>query len=149
MKKYLIFIFATFSYLVLVLLFSCSEKNATETESEITFSSHQISGCNNSGLLKTTTTDSCFAYSFDDTLKVDFCLPGNCCPDSQRFVSDYKINSDTIFISVTDTAAQGCYCICNYTIHVELSGLTKDNYLFVCEYPTRYDTLSYSESVSK
>ena len=146
MKKYFKFTLFLFVILLTYLFTSCSEKSITETgDADVVFSSHQISGCNNSGLSKTTINDSCFAYSFNDTLKIDFCLPGNCCPDSQRFVSDYRINSDTIFVSVVDTAADLCYCICNYTIHAKLLGLTKDNYLFVC----RYDSLNYRERVSK
>jgi hypothetical protein len=150
MKKQLKLILLFSFSLVIFSFYSCSENNVTETENtQITFSSHQITGCNNSGLLKTTNEDSCFAYSFNDALKIDFCVVGNCCPDSQRFISDYNISSDTIFVSVADTAANLCYCICNYTIHVELLGLTKDKYLFVCDYPSDYANLNYLERVSK
>ena len=131
--------------LLITLSISCSEKNIIETgDVDVVFSSHQISGCNSSGLRKTTNEDSCFAYSFNDTLKLDFCVTGNCCPDSQRFLTDYKINSDTILVSVSDTAAHLCRCFCNYTIHVELSNLSKAKYLFVCD----YEKLKYRESVN-
>ncbi len=145
MKRY--FKYAPFLFLLLIpfLLIFCSEKNITETgDEEVVFSSHQISGCNKSGLRKTDNTDSCFAYSFNDTLKLDFCVTGNCCPDSQRFLTDYKINSDTILVSVLDTAAHLCRCFCNYTIHVELSNLSKAKYLFLCD----YEKLKYRESVN-
>ena len=131
-------------------MLSCSDKNVTETvDADVVFSSNQISGCNSSGLLKTTNEDSCFSYSFHDTLKIDFCVLGNCCPNSQRFESDYQIDSDTIFISVVDTASDLCDCICNYTMHAELSGLTKEKYLFVSDFSSRYATLNYRESISK
>jgi hypothetical protein len=130
MKKQLKLILLFSFSLVIFSFYSCSENNVTETENtQITFS--------------------CFAYSFNDALKIDFCVVGNCCPDSQRFISDYNISSDTIFVSVADTAANLCYCICNYTIHVELLGLTKDKYLFVCDYPSDYANLNYLERVSK
>lgn len=150
MKKHFQFSLLFLFSLIALFLFSCSGKNVTETnDKEVVFSSHQISGCNNHGLLKTTQQDSCFSYSFDDTLKIDFCVVGNCCPDSQRFVTNYNINSDTIVVSVVDTAANLCWCNCNYTIHVEFSGLTEEEYIFISDYTTRYDTLSYREYVRK
>jgi hypothetical protein len=118
---------------------------------EFEFNAYQISGCNSDGLSKASASDSCFDYSFDDTLKIDFCLWGNCCPDSQRFVTDYNIKSDTIFMTVQDTAMDGCWCNCNYTVHVEFSGLPGDNYLFYFNYPGMYfdDSLKYREPVMK
>jgi len=134
-------------FVSLIYLISCSDNNPTQTvEEEIKFISYQIPGCNSSNSFKKKSLqDSCFDYSFNDTLKVDFCVLGNCCPDSNRFATDYRINLDTIFVTVLDTAQNLCRCICNYVIHIELSGLSNDNYLFFC----KYDTFEYSEIVNR
>ncbi len=150
MKKYFKISLVSLSFLLIIYIISCSENSPFENpEEQVEFSSQQISGCNNSGLSKVNDNDSCFVYSFNDTLKVDFCLWGNCCPDSERFVTNYKISSDTIFIAVQDTAINGCDCNCNYTIHVELSGLSENEYLFYFNYPGMYqnDSLKYREIV--
>jgi len=152
MKKYFNISLMFFALLLLIYIVSCSEDSPTENpEKQVEFSSYQISGCNNGGLSKVNANDSCFIYSFNDTLKVDFCIWGNCCPNSQRFVTDYKINSDTIFITVQDTAMNECDCNCNYTIHVEFSELLEDKYLFYFNYPGMYqdDSLKYKELVVK
>lgn len=149
MKRYTNFFFA-FSLLLFIL--SCSDESVIEiTEGEVFFTSMQVGGCNSTlGLAKTSPFDSCFTYSFDETLKIDFCVFGNCCPDSQRFATNYTLSADTIFVEVIDTAVNGCKCICNYTIHVELSGLQKDSYLFYCNYPIADSTrLKYREFVHK
>lgn len=140
-----------FALSILFLLFTCSDEAVTEiTEGEIIFSAKQVGGCNSArGLAKTSPFDSCFTYSFDETLKIDFCVFGNCCPDSQRFTTNYTLSADTIFVEVADTAAHLCRCICNYTIRVELSGLQKDSYLFYCNYPIQDSTLKYREFVHK
>ncbi len=137
-----------FSFIFLYLYFSsCSENSPTKTTDDtIKFLAHQIPGCNSLNLSRNTPTDSsCFSYSFNDTLKIDFCVPGNCCPDSNRFVTNYDIKSDTIFVSVADTAENLCNCICTYIIHLELIGLPGERYLFYCD----YENLIYREIVSK
>ena len=106
----------------------------------------QVSGCLQSSLLKTGTPDiSCFDYSFHENLTLDFCLPANCCPDSNRFDYSYKIRNDTIYFAVLDTALDLCDCICTYKIKTEISGLSEDAYIFNCFYngSTVYDTLVY------
>jgi len=121
----------------LIYTFSCSENNSTGThENRVKVISKQIPGClGGLHLSKSANSDSCFSYSFDDTLKIEFCVFGNCCPDSQRFASEIHIKSDTIFATVVDTAGDLCYCICNYKIHLEISGLSGNQYLFYCDYP--------------
>jgi hypothetical protein len=134
-----IFLFSFIFYLI-----SCSDDAPTKTTQEINFVSYQVPGCNpTSSLIKDSFIDSCFQYSFTDTLKVEFCVPGNCCPDSNRFVTNYSISSDTIFVTVTDTAAHLCHCICNYIIHLEISGLSNNEYLFYCN----LQELEYNEIV--
>ena len=145
MKRIIKFSFNFFLLISFIIYFiSCSDDAPTKTTEEINFIAYQIPGCNSSWVLgKVSFVDSCFMYSFNDTLKVDFCVPGNCCPDSNRFVTNYSINSDTIYVTVADTAANLCYCICNYIIHLEISGLPNDKYLFYC----KYDDLEYKEIV--
>jgi len=133
-------------------MLNCSdEKGITEiTEGEVIFSSHQVTGCNhNKELAKTSPLDSCFTYSFDEKLEIDFCVIGNCYPDSQRFSTNYFINSDTIFVSVEDTARNSANCICSYKIHLDFTGLQKDKYLFYCNYPIQDAIFEYREYVYK
>ncbi len=127
---------------VLFYVFSCTTDNSTEPENEtITFNAFQVGGCNSSSLAKIAVNDSCFSYSFNDTLKIDFCVTANCCPDSQRFTADYNIKADTISVSVADTSAR-----LNYTIHLDLVGLSNNQYLFSCNYD---DRIVYNESINK
>lgn len=147
MKTYVNFSLVLLLLFLAIFMFSCSEDIPTKSEEEqVEFSSYQISGCNQLALAKVAYDDSCFAYSFTDTLKIDFCVFGNCCPDHQRFDSNYEIKSDTIFVSVVDTAKNLCDCICNYTVHLELSDLSKNQYLFYCNYQNR---IEYKEYVNK
>jgi hypothetical protein len=118
-----------------ILIYSCSNSDVTKPVSETEFTAYQISGCNKqSHFGKITDLDSCFNYTFDDSLKIDFCVVGNCCPDSNRFVTDYQISTDTIYVTVADTAENLCKCMCNYIVHLELSGLEKNEYLFYCDF---------------
>lgn len=134
-------------FLFVIYNLSCSEDSLTKSSSqEVKFVSYQVGGCNHNSLGKTADNDSCFAYSFTDTLKIDFCVLGNCCPDTNRFVTNYEINSDTLVVSVSDTAANLCHCICNYTIRLEIAGLENDRYLFYCNYD---DLLEYKEQIRK
>lgn len=92
---------------------------------------YQVPGCG-AGLSKATPNDSCFSYQFEKTLCVDFCLTGNCCPDSNRFALAYEIKNDTLAVTVADTAAVLCRCVCTYTIRFELDNLPLDRYVFYC-----------------
>jgi hypothetical protein len=145
MKRIINYSFDFFLLISLIFYYiSCSDAPPTKTSQEINYFSYQIPGCNHSASLqKDTVIDSCFQYSFIDTLKVEFCVPGNCCPDSNRFITDYNLSSDTIYVTVVDTAAHMCHCICNYVIHLELAGLSYDRYIFYCE----YEDLVYNELI--
>ncbi len=145
-------IFSNYIITLSLILFIFSCETITQSPSEkLTFSSHQISSCNGSNNLnKVLQYDSCFTYSFNnDKLKIDFCVYGNCCPDSQRFVTDYSIKSDTIFVEVADTAENLCRCICNYTIHIEFTGLPENKYLFFCNSPLTNSEFNYREIIIK
>jgi len=147
MKTLLKLSFGFFSLVTLIFFISCSDDSPTNIPSEeIKFVSYQVPGCNSSySLEKSSLEDSCFTYIFNDTLKVDFCVSGNCCPDHDRFVTNYDINSDTIFVTVVDIAPDLCHCICNYVIHIEIVGLPLNSYLFYCH----YGDLVYNEIVIK
>jgi hypothetical protein len=93
----------------------------------------QIPGCKSGQLGKRSlSTDSCFTYQFSDALDVYFCASANCCPDSNRFRIRHDIRSDTIFVTIADTAAQLCRCNCTYMLHAEFHNLPKDRYVFFC-----------------
>ncbi len=139
------FLFSLFIIFIIVLyILSCSETTEPQ-KADVNFVAYQIPGCNKNALSKTANPDSCFNYSFDKTLKIDFCVTGNCCPDKNRFASSYKIKSDTIFVTVKDIEENNCRCMCNYTIHLELKNLENDNYVFYCD----YNNLTYRELVKK
>ena len=88
-------------------------------------------------------------YNFKDTLIIEFCVGGNCCPDSFRFASEINIISDTIFVSVVDTADNLCYCDCLYKMHLEINGLSENEYLFYCDFESHTETFKYREQISK
>ena len=119
MKNYI----RTFVFIISgILIFnSCGE----ETSPEIKTMLYQIPGCKGNSLSKSMNAqiDSCFHYSFTETLEIEFCVSGNCCPDENRFVTTSKILNDSITIAITDTAENLCRCICNYIIHGEFESL--------------------------
>ena len=107
---------------------------------------HQKSGClANAEQVQTVFADTCFDYSFDDTLKMDFCFTGNCCPDTNRFTGVVEVTGQTITIAVTDTAENLCHCVCPYQVHVEISGLSKSAYTVICS----DGNLNYLENVTR
>lgn len=107
---------------------------------------YQVPGCAAGGLEKRAGTlmDSCFTYQFNADLFIEFCVSANCCPDTNRFQSSWRISSDTIFVDVKDIEANLCRCICPYKIHVELIDLPLDQYTFLVDYNGK---TVYSESV--
>ena len=128
LKKILVVFLVTF----LLNLFACSG-TVTDIKDEKSIM-YQIAGCQSNGLAKTNIEDSCFTYTFNQSLIIDFCVSANCCPDSNRFELSNNIRNDTIFVAVTDTAAQLCHCICDYKIHFEKYNLPLNSYLFYCSY---------------
>ncbi len=144
MKKLLFF-------LVAMLFFSCSDESPLEAD-KVVLSAKEFSGCikkRTTELEKITSKDSSFHYTFGDKLKVDFLVKANCCPENKSFFTDYKINNDTIFVTVVDTTKEHCYCLCNFNIHLEFEGLKKRKYLFYCDYNYYYDSLNYREKIIK
>lgn len=132
--------------LLLVVIFltvsGCSDKG-TEPEAG-TYLLYQIPGCGNAGLSKASPFDSCFEYTFGGDLDVSWCLPANCCPDTQRFALSSTILYDEIIVAVRDTARQLCRCNCSYSIHASYSGLPFDRYTFLVQYG---DSVFYRETV--
>ena len=137
-------------FIVILAVYWCAENSTNivlDDQSSVSVF-EQIPGCLQSPLLKVRTTDyKCFDYNFHENLALEFCLPANCCPDSNRFDHSYTISNDTIYFTVLDTAQDLCDCICNYKIQTEISGLLRDAYIFQCLYDgkTVYDTLVYRQ----
>jgi hypothetical protein len=119
--------------LMLFSLNSCKENSTSSPDNAALSFSFQSSHCLGAALSKVIALDSSFVYSFAEILVVDFAVPGNCCPDSDRFDVSHSLDGDTLLISVTDTADYGCRCTCNYFIHAEISDLTKDHYAIRCQ----------------
>lgn len=118
------------SLLLLLLFFiGCIEKS-TETETFINI--YQFGKCNSYYFAKVSSDSLCFKYRFENSLIIDFCVNGNCCPDSNRFVFNYKIKENQIDIFVDDIAPNLCKCICNYTIHADILGLSNTKYFVKC-----------------
>ncbi len=112
--------------------FSCKDKptgSTTDRDPAFAFESGKCAGHN---LSKGSALDSIFAYSFAGDLLIDFSVWSNCCPDSDRFTVSYRTGGDTIVISVVDTAAHFCRCVCPYIIHAEFGGLPEDHYVVCC-----------------
>ena len=111
----------------------------------------QIPGCDSTRLGKTLIPDdSCFSYQFYESLIVDFCVSGNCCPDSNRFSTNHTITNDTIIVAVADTAGQLCRCVCTYILHGEFHDLPGNNYLFlVYQMEDSAETLLYAVNVHR
>ncbi len=76
--------------------------------------------------------DSVFIYSFKDSLVLDFSVIANCCPDSNRFSISQVTGTDTLVITVADTAMNLCRCVCPYLIHARFEGLPQDRYIVIC-----------------
>lgn len=104
----------------------------------------QMPGClANTKMTQSVLSDTCFSYSFDDTLVMNFCFTGNCCPDTNRFTGSVVVAGNTINIAVIDTAEQLCRCICPYLVKFQISELNMSEYTVICS----DGNLNYSEKV--
>lgn len=125
-----------FQAVVLIVLaflwFSCKEKISDPGSPGKETFSYTASACLAHGLAKGSALDSVFEYSFQQSLIVDFSAWSNCCPDSGRFSLSYAVRTDTIIVTVLDTAAHLCHCLCPYMLHVELADLPLDRYIVRC-----------------
>jgi len=139
MKHFLFIVF------LISLILSCNTNTSPEREENTLTKFSQVPGCNKTNLAQILS-DSCFTYTFNNTLNINLCLPANCCPDSNRFDYLYSISNDTINLMALDTAARLCRCMCNYIIQIEVDNLHKDQYKFICVY---YDSTFYSETILK
>ena len=133
---------------MLFFMISCSDKSTNYAGHEVRATLKQVGGCQSHSLNnKISTEDSCFSYMFTEKLIVNFCMTGNCCPDSNRFSLSYKIKNDTIFVAAADTAANFCNCICNYIIQAEFDNLPSDRYIFYCTRSDRSDRAYYCAEI--
>jgi hypothetical protein len=109
----------------------------------------QAAGCHRQ-FFRGTANDSCFSYQFHAALVVEFCVLGNCCPDSDRFTFKHTISHDTIMVTIADTAAHLCRCVCPYVLHMEFRDLPGDSYVFYCSEGDSSDlVVLYSERVRR
>jgi hypothetical protein len=116
---------------IIALLSSCTEKSTDPVTKAAPSFSYESSKCL-AGLAKRSLFDSVFVYSFTDTLIIDFSVEANCCPDSNRFEVSWSTVSDTINVSVADTAQNLCRCDCPYLIHAAFANLPNDHYVVRC-----------------
>jgi hypothetical protein len=133
--KYLrvVFVFCA----AIILAVSCNDKSTNTTEKEVIATLYQLPGCpsHSSSLNKVSTwDDSCFTYTFADTLKINFCLEGNCSPNHDRFKLTYNISNDTIYVAAADTAEEIANCFCPFTLYAEFENLPLEHYVFNVSY---------------
>lgn len=135
------------SLILCLISFDCSDELQKPVVKEAQALIYQLPGCQ-STLLRSTSgsSDSCFSYTFDDSLVVTLCVRANCCPDSARFSFSKQILSDVVKIEVVDTAANLCRCMCLYKIHAMFRDLSSEKYQFHCFYNGK---LAYNETVYK
>jgi hypothetical protein len=117
------------SFFIILVGYSCNDDPLTSENNAIL---EQIAGCQNNKLNKSVSGDSCFFYTFETELNLQFCVSGNCCPDSNRYTLSSKILRDTIEIAIKDTARNLCKCICQYFIHACFQDLNSDRYIIKC-----------------
>jgi hypothetical protein len=139
-----------FISILIGLFISCGDTSTNIVKSMQT-KFYQVTGCKNkaiSKIVKNIESDTCFLYTFTDTLKIDFCIYGCCWPDSGRFDINYSIEGDTIHVSAKDTARGLTNCICPYKIHTEFMNLPNDHYIFIGDDASGLDPI-YIENVYK
>lgn len=73
--------------------------------------------------------ESVLRWQFGDLLELEFMVWGNCCPDSERFVVASHLCGDTLAITVADTAASLCRCVCPYVISATCEDVPSDRYV--------------------
>ena len=120
--------------LVALLVVSCNQKSTESLIDSNPSFAFRPSKCAGPVLLKGSGNDSSFTYTFADTLSMDFSVSANCCSDSDRFDVANTVGSDTLSITIIDTAAYGCRCNCLYFIHAELAYLPEDHYVVRCRF---------------
>jgi len=135
------------AFLSTVVFFSCKDEI---TFSEVSANIFQDGKCRGSALSKSSAADSCFSYTFSNTLIIDFCVIGNCCPDSNRFTSSYSVTDSEIVIRIKDVAPNLCKCICKYMMHAEIAELRNDHYTIKCIQDfTDHDEQLYLKTITR
>lgn len=133
------------AFLSTAAFFSCKDEI---TYSEVRANIFQNGKCHGSALSKSSLADSCFSYTFSSTLTIDFCVIGNCCPDSNRFTSGFSVSESEIVIRIKDIAPNLCKCICKYMIHAEIKELKNNQYTLKCiQEFTDHDEPLYLKSI--
>ena len=128
-KIYLQYYVFVISFFIILIGYSCNDDPLTSDNNVIL---EQIAGCQNNKLNKSVSADSCFFYTFKTELNLQFCVSGNCCPDSNRYALSSKILKDTLEIAIKDTARNLCRCNCKYFINAQFQDLNSDRYIIKC-----------------
>ncbi len=128
---------------VVFAIFACGDHGTTPKSDSHIF---QIGRCQGTVGSAALSADSCFVWSFGQTLLIDFCVAANCCPDTNRFALSSQIRNDTILISVTDTAASLCSCDCGYIIRAEFDSAPEYVYQVMVYYG---GSLLYSREINR
>jgi hypothetical protein len=139
--------FIVISFFILLIGYSCTDDFLT---SEYNAVLEQIAGCQNNKLNKSVSGDSCFFYTFRTDLELQFCVSGNCCPDSNRYTLSSKILRDTIEIAIKDTARNLCRCICKYFINARFKDLVGERFIIKCvQEESIYKKVLYLKEVNR
>lgn len=117
---------------IMIAVFSILKCSDEVVQSTLKSSFYQVKGCNKVALGKVTGESPCFNYTFNEKLVLEFCVSGNCCPDSNRFETRALVEKDTITITVKDIAPNLCKCMCNYFVHGEIESLQAESYTVKC-----------------
>jgi hypothetical protein len=121
--------------LLCILSFSCKDRLTAPGAMSPVFYSWAASNCLNTVpnvRAERSAADSVFFYTFSDNLVLNFQVTANCCPDSNRFFVTAAAGTDTIVVTVGDTASGACRCLCYYMIHVVYNNLPGDHYVVRC-----------------
>jgi hypothetical protein len=137
---------------LITFFFSLSGCNTVDSGNPKDQLNYQVSKClNHFSKTSSISADSCFTYSFSNSLIAEYCVSGNCCPDSNRFAFIQETGDDTLNIFVTDIEENQCHCICSYMLHSEFTGLQHNTYLLNIYLTSKQGekTLLYSETVMR
>jgi hypothetical protein len=75
--------------------------------------------------------DGTLRWAFDGTLRLEFRVRANCCPNSDRFRVAVSCRAETLMVAVADTAPGLCLCDCPYVLTVQCPTLAASSYIVV------------------
>jgi len=114
--------------LLVIAIAGCEKSTGPESASSTIV---ELPGCRPALSKSASPNDSCFSWQFSGSLSVDFCVLANCCPDSNRFAMSHVTDADSIVVTIADTAANLCKCVCRHWVHAEFQDLALNKYRFL------------------